>query len=67
MGINLPGIRRTIQFGIFDYITLPELLQRLRREGKDASCLVIVIVFAETWQILPNDVYTLEGSAFKDL
>ncbi len=25
------------------------------------------MVFLETWQILPDDVHTLEGNAFKDL
>ncbi len=66
MDINLPDIRRAIQFGISDYITLPELLQQLGHGGRDASRLVVAIVFVETRQILLDDVHTLEGSAFKD-
>ncbi len=67
MGINLPDIYHAIQFKISDYIMLLGLLQQLRRGGKDISCLAIAMVFVKTRQILPKDVHTLEGSAFKDL
>ncbi len=67
MGINLLDIRRAIQFGISDYIILPKLFQRLGRGRKNASCLVVIIVFVEIQQILPDDIHTLESSTFKDL
>lgn len=67
MGINLPDIRRAIQFKISDYIMLPKLFQRLGRGERDVSCLAVAMVFVETREILPDDVHTLEGSAFKDL
>lgn len=67
MGINLPDICRAVQFKIFDYIMLPELLQRLGRGRRDASRLAVAMVFVEKRQILPDDVHTLEGSTFKDL
>lgn len=66
MGTNFPNICRAIQFKISDYIMLLVLLHWLESEERDASCIAIAIVFIEMRQILPEDVYTLEGSAFKD-
>lgn len=37
------------------------------RGERDASCIAVAMVFVETRQILPNNVHTLEGSAFNDL
>lgn len=67
MGINLLDICYAIQFNISDYIILPELLQRLKCGGRDASCLAVVIVFVKTQQILPNNIHTLKRSTLKDL
>ena len=67
MGINIPDIMRAVQFKIPDFIALPELLQRLGRGGRDKSCAAIAIVFVHPSQILPDDVHTLERSAFKSL
>lgn len=66
MDINLLYISHAIQSKIFDYIMIPELFQRLRREGRDVSSIVVAMVFIETRQILPDNMYILEGSAFKD-
>lgn len=45
---------------------LPELLQQLGRKEKDASHIAVAMVFVKTWQILSDNVHTLEGSEFKD-
>ncbi len=66
MGINLLNICRTIQFKIFDYITLSELLQQLGFEGRNVSCLIVAMIIVEIQQILPDNMYTLEGNAFKN-
>lgn len=66
MDINLPDICRAIQFKISDYIMSSELLQQLGFGRRDASCIVIALVFIEMQQILPDDVHTLERSAFTD-
>ncbi len=67
MGINIHDIMRTVQFKIPDFIALPELLQRLCREGRDKSRITITIVFVHPSQVLPDDVHMLEQSAFKNL
>ena len=67
MGINLPDIHRAISFKISDCIMLLELLQRLGSGGRDTSRIAVAIAFVETWQILSNNMHTLEGNPFKDL
>ncbi len=46
---------------------LSKFFQLLGHKKKDVSCLVIAMVFVEIWQILPDNIHTLEKSAFKDL
>lgn len=67
MGINLCDIRRTVQFRISHYIMLLELLQRLGCAGRDVSSIAVALIFVDTGQILPTDMHTLDGNAFKDL
>lgn len=66
MGINFLDIHHTIQYKISDYIILLKFFQRLGRGGKNVSCLVVSIVFVETWQILPDNMHTLKETVFKD-
>ena len=67
MGINIPDIMRAVQFKIPDFIALPELLQWLGRGGRDKFYTAIAIVFVSLSQVLPDNVYILEQSAFKNL
>ncbi len=67
MDINIPDIMRMVQFKISDFIALLGLLQQLGRAGKDKSCVAIAMVFVHLSQVLPDDVHTLEHSAFKSL
>lgn len=67
MSINLPNICHAIQFKISNYIILPKFFQWLGRRGRDASQLIIAIVFVKMQQILLDDMYILKKSAFKDL
>ncbi len=67
IGINILDIMRAVQFKIPNFIALPELLQRLGRAGRDKSRAAIAIVFVHPSQVLPDNVHTLEHSAFKSL
>ncbi len=65
MGINIPDIMRMVQFKISDFILLLELLQQLGWAGRDKSCTTIIMIFIHPSQVLLDNVYTLEYSAFK--
>ena len=67
MGINLYDIRCAVQLRISHYIMLPELLQRLRRAGRDVSSIAVAFIFVDIGQTLPTNVHTLDGIAFKNL
>lgn len=55
MGINIPDIKRVIQWKIFDLLTLATLVQRIGRAGRDTGILAVTVVFVEKRHILPND------------
>ena len=67
MGINIPDIMHVVQFKISDFIALPELLQRLSRGRRDKSRTAMAIVFVSSSQVLLDNMYMLEQSAFKNL
>lgn len=55
MGINIPDIKRVIQWKVFDLLTLATLVQCIARAGRDPSIHAIAVVFVEKKQILLND------------
>ena len=67
LGINLRDILRSFQWKVSKHLTLPDLLQRLGRAGRDPTLQAVAMVFVNTSQILPDNVHTLESSMFKDL
>ena len=67
LDISLRDIMRAFQWKVSKYLALPELLQRLGRAGRNASCQAIAVLFVNSKQILPDDIHTLEASPFKDL
>lgn len=52
MGINIPDIKRVIQWKIFDLLTLATLVQRIGRAGRDTGILAVTVVFVEKRHIL---------------
>ncbi len=46
---------------------LAELLQQLEHGGRDISSLTVALIFVDPRQILPTNVYILNGNTFKDL
>lgn len=63
MGVNIPDIKRVIQWKIFDLLTLATLVQRIEQAGRDTSILAVAVVFVEKKQILSNDM----GKAAADI
>lgn len=47
MGVNIPDIKRFIQWKIFDLLTLATLVQRIGQAGRDTSVLAVAVVFVE--------------------
>ena len=56
IGVNIPDIKRVIQWKIFDFLTLATLVQCIRRAGQDPSIRAVTVLFVEKKQILPNDI-----------
>ena len=55
MGVNIPDIKRVIQWKIFDFLTLATLVQCIGRAGRDPNIRAVAVVFVEKKLILPND------------
>ena len=56
MSVNIPNIKRVIQWKVFDFLTFAILVQCIRQASRDLNICAIAVVFLEKKQILPNDI-----------